>query len=798
MNYIIKLSKIIILISFTFNALSDEIQIQSTDMDIKNDGNLIIANNAEITVSLEKIKILSKIANYEKTTNLLTFKENVIFNDEKNEIVIEGNLIKYEKNKDLIYSEGKTKLKIENEYKVNSNNIYYDRSSSIIYSSEETLIEDSDNNFYILKDGFKFEIVNEIIKSKKSIIIDKNNNKYVFENLILNLKINEIVGKELEVQFEKSYFGNKDNDPLLKGRSSYSNEDELKVYKAVFSTCNVENKSCRGWELNSDEFKHDKVKKIFEYKNTWLKIFDYKVLFTPYFNHPDPSVKRKSGFLAPSYSTSESLGIAFNVPYFKVLSKDKDITFNPRLYADKSFLLQNEYRQALKNSEVISDFSFLIGEAGTKGHFFYNQVGNINENLNFELNLQGVEGDNYLKNHKLIDTSNLISDDNLLVSNLDLNWTFTDSNLNTSVRVFEDLSRSHNDRFQYIFPSFNFSKKIKIPESYNGKFMFNSYGYNKHYDTNTYESVITNDFLFSSNQYVNKKGLVSNYNIFLKNPSSYSSNSSNFKENESYDLFTTLKLDSSLPLSKQVKSYTHFLRPKVSLRYSPNGNSNISSKDVLLNYDNVFSLNRIGVSDQVEGGDSLSMGLEFKRIDEDGSDIIDFKIANVLKSKENIKLPTKSKLNKTRSDLFGSIGYNLNNNLKIGYDFSYDRDLDHSNLNGLNVDFNLNNIFTNFYYYSTDNDLGLSETISNSTIINFNDENSLEFNTTKDLIDDFTEYNNLIYSYVTDCISINLNYNKSYYRDGNLKPNESLSFLVKIIPFTELGVPNLQTFINKK
>ena len=52
-------------------------------MDIKNDGNLIIANNAEITVPLEKIKILSKIANYEKTTNLLTFKKNVIFNDKK-------------------------------------------------------------------------------------------------------------------------------------------------------------------------------------------------------------------------------------------------------------------------------------------------------------------------------------------------------------------------------------------------------------------------------------------------------------------------------------------------------------------------------------------------------------------------------------------------------------------------------------------------------------------------------------------------------------------------------------------
>ena len=64
-----------------------------------------------------------------------------------------------------------------------------------------------------------------------------------------------------------------------------------------------------------------------------------------------------------------------------------------------------------------------------------------------------------------------------------------------------------------------------------------------------------------------------------------------------------------------------------------------------------------------------------------------------------------------------------------------------------------------------------------------------------DLKNDFTEFYDLIYSYETDCISINLNYNKSFYKDGNLKPNESLSFLIKIIPFTELGANNLGSLI---
>ena len=101
-------------------------------------------------------------------------------------------------------------------------------------------------------------------------------------------------------------------------------------------------------ELNTEEFNHDKVKKIFEYKNSWLKIFDYNVLYFPYFSHPDPSVKRKSGFLVPSYSSSNTLGNSFSIPYFNIISNDKDITFNPKFYADKSFMLQNEYRQVLK------------------------------------------------------------------------------------------------------------------------------------------------------------------------------------------------------------------------------------------------------------------------------------------------------------------------------------------------------------------------------------------------------------------------------------------------------------------
>ena len=496
-----RIKKILFLLVFfsilISNLNSEEVDFKAKSLDIKENGKRVIAYNSNTNLKKENINVKSNLVDYFKEKKLIKFKDDVIFYDKNNITIISDN-ISYEKNISKIFSKGLTEINLDNRYVINGENIYFNRKSQVIYGDDEVIIEDNEKNIFKLKDKYKIDLKNEIIKSKKSEIIDKKNNKYIFDNVVINLKNKEIAGKEVKVQFDKSYFGNEDNEPLLKGRGSYSNDDELKIYKAVFSTCNIQDKKCRGWELSSDEFTHDKKKKLFEYRNSWLKIFDYKVFYLPYFNHPDPSVKRKSGFLTPSYGTSDSLGTYLNFPYFKVIDLDKDLTFKPRYYADKSFLLQNEYRQALKNSNILIDFSLLVGDAGTKGHLFYNQAGKLKNNSNFEINIQNVKGDNYLKTHKLKNSSSLITNDSLLVSNLDFNWNFKDSYLDTSFKIYEDLSRNSNDRYQFIFPDFNFSKNVYVPESYNGKFNFNSHGYNKLYDTNVTESVLTNDFLFSS------------------------------------------------------------------------------------------------------------------------------------------------------------------------------------------------------------------------------------------------------------------------------------------------------------
>ena len=124
-----------------------------------------------------------------------------------------------------------------------------------------------------------------------------------------------------------------------------------------------------------------------------------------------------------------------------------------------------------------------------------------------------------------------------------------------------------------------------------------------------------------------------------------------------------------MPLQKKLIDHTNYLKPVISFRYSPNSNSDLTSKDIFLNYDSAFNLNRIGTSYEVEGGESLSFGLEFKRTNNFNQNVLDLKVANVVKASENFNLPSKSKLNKTRSDIFGDLSYKINKNINLGYFF---------------------------------------------------------------------------------------------------------------------------------
>ena len=166
--------------------------------------------------------------------------------------------------------------------------------------------------------------------------------------------------------------------------------------------------------------------------------------------------------------------------------------------------------------------------------------------------------------------------------------------------------------------------------------------------------------------------------------------------------------------------------------------------------------------------------------------MLGFRIGNVIKDKKNDDLPSKSKLDQTRTDIVGDIFYKFENLVELNYTFSYDRDLNFSNYDAIAAKFGENNFVSTFNYITENHELGDSEIIKNDTKLKFNNDHSILFNTTKDLKDDFTQYYKLTYEYETDCLSASFQYQKKFFRDGNLVPDESLYFLIRFIPFAEL------------
>ena len=779
-----KINLLLIFASFILFAnlsLAEEINFESNTIDILNKGELIKATGNVKAIVENGLVISGDKSEYNKKKSILTITGNVLVEDNKKNIYLQTDEVIYKKDQEIIITKGKTISKIEDEYEIIGGEIIHDRQRMMFSSKDNTIIKDYLGNIFEAEE-FKFELKNELISAKILILNDQFGNKYNFSNAVVNLKNNEVLAKDVDVDFKNSLFGNKDNEPRLKGNSVISNQNETNIYKAVFTTCKkIEGKNCPSWSIYADEVKHDKKKKTIKYKNAWLKIFDKPILYFPTFFHPDPSVDRQSGFLSPTILNSSYSGQSIQIPYYRVISENKDLTISPRLFFDDNLLLQTEYRQANKNSDAILDVSYNREDDKSRSHFFTNLIRQNKENT-YEINIQKVNGDKYFKLHEI--KSALITNKSTLNSFLKFKNDGKNYLFDASLEVFEDLTKKSSDRYEYIYPNYNFSKNFQNMESYNGNLNFGSSGFQKNYDTNVYEAKVINDLKYSSNSFINN-GFLNRFDFLIKNVNINSNNSTNYRDQLENKLLSSIMFESRYPLFKEDNNFNKNLTPIISAKYSPTETKNLKDLDRRIDYSNVFSLNRLGEGDAIEGGESLTFGIEYSESSKDDSELFSVGLANVIRTKENDDLPIKSSLGQKSSDIFGEIVFNPSKHLNFEYDFSIDNNLDKTNYNLLKAGLTINNFITSFEFLEEDNFIGNKSYITNKTTYNLDNNNSISFNGTKDLDKGISEYYNLIYEYRNDCLSAAVEYNKTFYSDGDLKPQKNIFFMIKILPFVD-------------
>ena len=781
-------------------AFAEEFTFEVSNLEIVENGNVYRGNDRGKIKTDSQLELISNKFEYLKKINRLEANGNVQVFDLKNDITINAEKIFYLKDEEKIFTLGKTLINVSDKYNISGYDLIFLKDEMILSSKKKAIITDSESNIYTLEQ-FLYSVEEEILKGEDIIVTtnnkEDNSDKFFFKTGFFNLKENKFLAKDVVAKLHKNLFGDEENDPRITAVSGYGDKFNTYFEKGVFTSCKKTDK-CPPWKITSKKIHHDKIKEQVIYKNAWLEVYDFPVLYFPKFFHPDPTVERQSGFLKPGLGSSNNLGSSVLVPYFFVISEDKDLTIKPRLFNNNKFLLQSEYRQKTKNSRTVADFSFTKGhnsstqdKGDTRTHLFTNTIIDLlfetyNSSM-LKINYQKASNDNYLKLFNLESTI-LTSNNDVLESLIELDLEHENYDLITSFEMYETLNGSNSDRYQYVLPSYNFSKNFNL-ENIEGSFNFNSYGDNTLSNTNITISSLSNDLSYYGSNALFDNGVKTNFEIYLKNINTNAKNSTVYKNKTQSELMSAYIYNASFPLTKKTPKSLNTLEPKLSLRLSPHEMKNNSSESRRIDVNNIFTSNRLGLNNSFEGGESVTLGLNFKKEKvntinkiSDVEEYIDFKLASVFRLKNEKNIPTNSTLNKKKSNIFGQFKFKPTKNISLGYDFSLKEDLKTLEYNSLMTKIEFGSFSTQFDYLEESGAIGQTDIIENATKFKFNNENYLSFNTRRNRNLNLTEYYDLIYEYKNDCLVAGIKYKKNYYNDSDIKPVEELFFSITIIP----------------
>ena len=388
--------------------------------------------------------------------------------------------------------------------------------------------------------------------------------------------------------------------------------------------------------------------------------------------------------------------------------------------------------------------------------------------------------------------SKIITNKNNLENTLGFNLYSNNLSINFDATVYENLDKKESDRYEYILPKIDLTKKIENKTKLDGDFELKSQILVRNYDTNIHERVNINDITFSSNPIITNSGFFNNYTFLFKNSYSDSQRSTSHKEGENINLASIFQYNSTFPLIKEDKKYQKILSPRLTLKMAPDHSQNDRDGSSRIDVNNIYSLNRTSNSYTTEGGVSLAYGSDYSISNKNNSkEIFSLKVANNLRFRENDDLPKINQLGEKTSNFFGEITYSPNENLTTKYNTTTKNNLSDTNYENFTTEFNLNNFVTSFDYLNDNTENNESSYLSNKSSYKINDDNSLSFSTRKNKTLNLTEYYNLIYQYKNDCLSASIEYNKDYYSDRDLKPEEKMIFKLTITPISETSSPNL-------
>jgi LPS-assembly protein len=206
-----------------------------------------------------------------------------------------------------------------------------------------------------------------------------------------------------------------DDDSKIAALEGRKFEDRQELERAVYTPCELCGDKLPTWQLNARRAVKDDVNKDIVFTDAEFRFLDTPLLYLPYATQP---LERRSGFLLPKPGYTSDMGALLQIPYYIVLSEDKDMTLTPVFFTEQNPLLFGEYRQAFGSGIFnvegsITKYNKTSGdkkkEKATKnfhipevrGHIFGTYKQNLNDIWRLKLDGGYVSDKTYFRKYKI-------------------------------------------------------------------------------------------------------------------------------------------------------------------------------------------------------------------------------------------------------------------------------------------------------------------------------------------------------------------------------------------------------------
>jgi LPS-assembly protein len=146
-----------------------------------------------------------------------------------------------------------------------------------------------------------------------------------------------------------------DQTRMAAARADRTGENYTVFQSGVYTAC----EPCRDdprkpplWQVKAVRIIHNEAEKMMYFEDAKIEFFGVPLAWFPYFSAPDPTVKRKTGFLMPIITTSSVYGFGFETPYYLALGPNYDATISPRITSTQGPLLRGEWRQRFESGDL--------------------------------------------------------------------------------------------------------------------------------------------------------------------------------------------------------------------------------------------------------------------------------------------------------------------------------------------------------------------------------------------------------------------------------------------------------------